>query len=129
MAEDARRALALVGRVEVQGWIDAAHLLPSLQSHPIELVAAIPYGYRVVDVRSTPEWQEGHLPAATHLPLARLGEAIADFDLHAPLLVYCQAGTRARVAASALRRAGATVVSLAGGLDGYQQRQAPANGM
>jgi rhodanese-related sulfurtransferase len=52
------------------------------------------------------------------VPLARLPERAAALDRSAPLLVYCQSGARAIVAASALRSLGFTrVATLAGGLN------------
>ena len=44
-------------------------------------------------------------------------------DPAAPVLVYCQAGVRSVVAASALRRLGfSNVTSLEGGISGYRER-------
>jgi adenylyltransferase/sulfurtransferase len=64
-----------------------------------------------------------------HVPLARLPEKVHGIDRSAPVLVYCQAGVRSLVAASALKRLGfPTVKSLEGGINGHQsrQQQAPA---
>lgn len=80
---------------------------------------------RIVDVRTTAEWRAGHLESAVHAPLARLPEHVAAFDRATPLLVYCQAGVRAAVAATTLRRMGFDVTRLEGGLDGYDERQQP----
>jgi rhodanese-related sulfurtransferase len=63
------------------------------------------------------------LEGAFHAPLARLRERVETLDRSAPLIVYCQAGSRFVVAATALRRMGFTrVKNLRGGLNGYANR-------
>ncbi len=124
IARQARRALALIGRPHVVGWMEATIAIRALPARALDMPPEPPRGHQVVDVRSTAEWNAGHVLGARHVPLARLGERLGAVDLAAPIVVYCQAGVRARVAAAALRRAGATVSSLAGGFEGYRQRQA-----
>ena len=34
-------------------------------------------GYRVIDVRERVEWDEGHVPGATHIPLAEVASRLA----------------------------------------------------
>jgi hydroxyacylglutathione hydrolase len=128
IARQARRALALIGRRLVDGWITGTLASRVLPTHTLDTPSELPAGNRVIDVRSTAEWRAGHLPDALHVPLARLGERLDTFDFATPIVVYCQAGTRARVAAAALLRVGATVSSLEGGLDGYRRRQALTGG-
>jgi molybdopterin/thiamine biosynthesis adenylyltransferase/rhodanese-related sulfurtransferase len=59
----------------------------------LELAAS---GWRILDVREQVEWNEGHIPSATLLPLAdlalRIGEVAPERD--APLLVHCAVGAR-----------------------------------
>ena len=127
-AESAARALALIGRREARGWVSATTLAAyraaggALQS--IESVIDPPSdGSVIVDVRTSAEWRGGHLDGARHMPLARLPEKLAALDRAQPVLVYCQAGVRSLIAASALRRQGFTTVrSLEGGISGYRQR-------
>jgi molybdopterin/thiamine biosynthesis adenylyltransferase/rhodanese-related sulfurtransferase len=76
-------------------------------------------GRRVIDVREPWEWDRGHIPGATLLPLgelpARAGEALPDRD--APLLIHCAAGARSARAAAYLTGLGyRDVVNLAGTL-------------
>ena len=74
----------------------------------------------VVDVRADNEWNEGHLPAAIHIPLGRLTERLSELPQQQPLLVQCAAGTRSAIAASVLTRAGVTDVSnLVGGYNAW----------
>jgi len=130
-AEATVRALALIGRTDAQSWIPpealAAYRDAGAQLEPIESVTDINAGETIVDVRTSAEWRGGHLDDATHVPLARLPEKVDGIDSSRPVLVYCQAGVRSLVAASALRRLGFTnVKSLEGGITGYQSRQQQA---
>jgi adenylyltransferase/sulfurtransferase len=65
----------------------------------------------LLDVRNADEWQRGHLPDATHLPLPTILATPDALDLPptatAPLLVlYCRQGLRSEQAAVTLRRQG-----------------------
>lgn len=130
-AEVARRSLALIGRPAAAGWAAPADVA-SYQARGglVDRVRTIGHPaapHAIVDVRTGAEWRLGHLEGARHLPLARLPERLATsgLDRSAPVLVYCQAGARAVVAATALRRLGFEDVSvLEGGLDGYRRRAA-----
>ena len=78
----------------------------------LELAAS---GWRILDVREQVEWNEGHIPTATLLPLADLPSRIADVapDRDAPLLVHCAVGARSLRASAWLVQNGYTkVVSL-----------------
>lgn len=128
----ARRTLALIGRRAVAGWASSQTLdAYRRRGGHMAVVPATeqPHdGQRIVDVRATAEWRAGHLHRAIHVPLARLPERVGQIDRSTPLLVYCQAGTRAAVAATALRRLGfSNVTRLEGGLDGYDARRKRAS--
>jgi rhodanese-related sulfurtransferase len=93
--------------VSTQPW-DIATLAGALRDHSAELI----------DVRDEHEWREAHVPGSHHLPLSRLGDG-RETPLprgRRVLAVACAAGSRAGLAASLLRRAGAApVVRVAGG--------------
>ena len=60
---------------------------------------------KVVDVRTTAEWNAGHYPSAIHIPASKLSET----NLISPsdhVLLYCNTGTRARNAAEKLQAMG-----------------------
>jgi sulfur-carrier protein adenylyltransferase/sulfurtransferase len=69
-------------------------------------------GYRVIDVREQTEWDEGHIPGASHIPLgdvaARIESGVPDRDV--PLLVHCLSGARSARAAATLTSLGYTTV-------------------
>ena len=126
-AEATARALALIGRPDAQGWIPPAALTAYREAGGVlertESVTEVPEGQAIVDVRTSAEWRGGHIDGATHVPLARLPEKLGGLDPSKPVLVYCQAGVRSLVAASALRRKGFTrVTSLEGGVSGHRER-------
>ncbi|MFH8370153.1 rhodanese-like domain-containing protein [Streptomyces sp. NPDC018031] len=77
-------------------------------------------GFVVVDSRSTPAWDQGHVPGAVHLPTALIPEQAADLlDPAVPVVVYCwgpgcDGATRA---ALALARLGYRVKEMLGGIE------------
>ncbi|MEV5243166.1 rhodanese-like domain-containing protein [Streptomyces cinnamoneus] len=76
--------------------------------------------FAVVDSRSTPAWDQGHVPGAVHLPTAQIPELAAGFlDPAVPVVVYCwgpgcDGATRA---ALALARLGYRVKEMLGGIE------------
>ena len=76
----------------------------------LELAAS---GWRILDVREQIEWNEGHIPTATLLPLADLPARIAEVapDRDAPLLVHCAVGARSLRASAWLVQNGYTSVA------------------
>ena len=81
-------------------------------------------GYRVIDVREPVEWDEGHLPGATHIPLAAVASRIESEvpDRDTPLLVHCLAGARSARASKWLTELGyRNVVNLNANLSEWRQ--------
>ena len=81
-------------------------------------------GYRVIDVREQNEWDAGHIPGATLVPLAdvpaRIGEVVG--DRATPLLVLCAVGARSARASSLMARMGYTnVVNLKGPISHWKE--------
>jgi molybdopterin/thiamine biosynthesis adenylyltransferase/rhodanese-related sulfurtransferase len=69
-----------------------------------EAVRLVADGYRVIDVRQPAEWDTGHIPGATLLPLGeiavRAGDVLPDPD--EALLVHCAVGARSARASAYL---------------------------
>jgi hydroxyacylglutathione hydrolase len=63
-------------------------------------------GEGVVDVRGSEEWRSGHIPGAHHLPLVELSQRLDELPRERPLIVHCQTGSRAAIAASVLKARG-----------------------
>ena len=77
-----------------------------------EAVALARDGYRVIDVRERTEWEAGHIPSATLVPLSEGAERIAEAapDKDTPLLLHCAVGGRSARAAAWLVEMGYTNV-------------------
>ncbi|KAA6458186.1 rhodanese-like domain-containing protein [Acidobacteria bacterium AB60] len=58
---------------------------------------------QLIDVRSASEFACGHLPGAINIPLEQIEFRTPDLDRARPIVLVCQAGTRARLAARLLQ--------------------------
>ena len=77
----------------------------------------------VLDVRTTAEFNAGHLRDAKHIALPELAKRVGELDKFksGTVIVVCQKGARSAAAASMLEKAGfGDVVCLDGGLDAWQ---------
>ena len=57
---------------------------------------------KVIDVRTSTEYRLGHYPRALHLPVNKMNEKTTTELPKKGLLVYCNTGQRARIAAEKL---------------------------
>jgi hydroxyacylglutathione hydrolase len=73
----------------------------------------------VIDVRSRSEWSAGHLPGAVSIPLGELEGRLDELPRGRAIVVHCQSGARAAIAASLLLASGIPDVRLYGG--GYTE--------
>ena len=75
---------------------------------PVDLKKALDSGEAlvVVDVREPWEFQMGHLPAATNMPLSQLGSRIDDLNPDQDHVLYCHHGVRSLRATMALAERG-----------------------
>jgi len=77
-----------------------------------------------VDVRRQDEWEQGHLPAAVHVPRGSLESRIEGVvpDRATPIVLYCATGERSAFGAKSLAELGYEhVVSLAGGFTDWKR--------
>lgn len=79
----------------------------------------------VLDVREPAEWEEGHLPGATHVPRGLLeykaSTELPDKDQR--IVAHCALGGRGALAASTLREMGYTNVSnMEGGVKAWREQ-------
>ncbi|HEV2643112.1 MAG TPA: MBL fold metallo-hydrolase, partial [Candidatus Elarobacter sp.] len=56
----------------------------------------------VLDVRNRDEWERGHMPHATLVPLPELHERLAEIPRDRPIVVHCQRGARSAAGAATL---------------------------
>jgi len=60
----------------------------------------------VLDVRTSEQYQEGHLPGATLIPLEQLSTRYVELPQNETILVYCRTGNRSLKAVYLLENAG-----------------------
>ena len=82
-------------------------------------------GAQLIDVRVDHEWEAGHLPGATHLPLAELNERTGEIDKDRPVVLYCRGGNRSTMATAALADAGYDAAKLSEGIVGWDEAGLP----
>ena len=137
--EEVARALALIGIDRVAGYFGTEAIgraaehgaqlstVPQITADRLAPMLASKEAV-VIDVRSRNEWDEGHIPAATHIPLGYLSDRLAEVPSDRPVVVQCQAGVRSAIATSLLRSLGRTdVTNLVGGFAAWQGEGLPVS--
>jgi rhodanese-related sulfurtransferase len=69
----------------------------------------------LLDVRDRDEFEGGHVPAATNIPLPELRSRLGELQKHRRIRLYCGVGQRAYYAASMLQQHGFRAQNLSGG--------------
>lgn len=116
------RDLAGIGLDRVAGYFVAGDLdgspgdlgpqrIPTVDAETVERSGAAG-SVMVLDVRTDAEWSEGHLPWARHLSLGEFPDGLEELPRDRPIVVHCQAGGRAAIAASLLLARGFTDVTV-----------------
>jgi len=103
------------------------------QTRPEEAYELLQQGYRYIDVRTEPEFTNGHPATAVNIPVVvpdpMTGQMVVNadflavvathFDKAAKLILGCQSGMRSQRAAALLAQAGYTdVLNMQGGFGG-----------
>ena len=75
-------------------------------------------GAFILDVREPDEWDAGHIPGATLIPLGELASRVNEVPKDQEVVVVCRSGNRSQQGRDILLSAGFTqVTSMAGGLN------------
>ncbi len=74
----------------------------------------------LVDVRTPEEFQKGHIPGATLIPVDELRSRLDELPRGRRIATYCQVGQRGYLATRILKQAGFDVVNIGGGYRTYQ---------
>lgn len=77
-------------------------------------------GSILLDVRETWEWELGHSPAATNLPMSELERRVDELPLDTTVLVVCHSGARSASVSRWLQDAGYSAVNVDGGMLAWQ---------
>lgn len=86
---------------------------------PSDLDSRDPASTVLVDVRSSLEHMNGHIPDSLNIPVDELRERLSELDSTKEIWVYCQVGLRGYTASSILRQHGFQVRNLTGGYKTY----------
>jgi len=105
--------------------------LAACNTRPVagELIVSAPDAYQlyqddvfVLDVRTPEEYQDGHLPGATLIPIEQLGARYGELPQNETILVYCRSGNHSLQAVYLLENAGFNRVhSLDRGINNWVQ--------
>ncbi len=132
-ARGAVRDLAMIGIDRSAGYADEAVLdWWTGRKGPLEPTEVVDWGAAeravddegavLLDVRGQSEWDEGHVPGATHIHLGALRDRLDELDRDRPVVLYCRSGNRSAIGASLLQAEGFSDVRNVEG--GVRARQA-----
>jgi len=75
-------------------------------------------GAFVLDVREPQEWEAGHIPGATLIPLGEIPDRLNEIPQDQPVVVVCRSGNRSGQATQFLRQSGyGLTTSMSGGMN------------
>jgi rhodanese-related sulfurtransferase len=75
-------------------------------------------GAFVLDVREFNEWEDGHIPGATLIPLGQLESRMEEVPEDQDVVIVCRSGNRSAQARNILKNAGFTnITSMSGGMN------------
>jgi hydroxyacylglutathione hydrolase len=129
--ESAVRSLVRTGRDYIEGHVQGGMAAYALAGLRLETLAQMDVrqareafsrgDVRLIDVRTAPEFEDGHAGGALHVPVAHTRKGIPEVDADTPLAVVCRSGYRSTVAASILKRRGyQRVHNVVGGMSAWQ---------
>lgn len=112
----------------MSAWENAGFEIAQLpQMHVTELAAlsSRPGSPVIVDVRAPQEWEKGHVPGARHIFLPDLPSQLGTLSSDRPVVVYCDSGYRASIAASLLQGHGLSVSNVPGSWQAWTKNGLP----
>lgn len=92
---------------------------------PSVTVDAAPDDAFYLDVREREEWQAGHIPYASHVPLLELPYRLDEVPADRQIVCVCRVGARSAQATVFLRRYGYNAVNLDGGMEAWHAAWRP----
>ena len=79
----------------------------------------------LLDVRQPEEYQAGHIPGASLIPLRELPGRLGELPRDREIICVCRSGSRARSATHQLRTAGYNAIKLEGGTNNWSRHGLP----
>jgi rhodanese-related sulfurtransferase len=80
---------------------------------------------QLIDVREAAEREAGHIAGSRHVELAKVASQADTVERERPVIFYCRAGSRSKMAAQAFRTAGFDAYSMSGGLKRWAEEGRP----
>jgi rhodanese-related sulfurtransferase len=123
-------ALRWAGLVAVLGGA-AAQAARAAEPLPEEISVAqakakMEAGAYMLDVREPAEWERGHIPGATLIPLGQLRQRLGELPRDREIVVVCRSGGRSAMGRDILKEAGfKNVTSMAEGMNAWIQAGYP----
>jgi len=105
--------------VNIAGFAAGNRLIGDSQVVTWEQLRDNGHDYGVLDVRTEPEWELGHIDGAVHISQEEIRERIAELDPSKTWVSVCKVGRRAYVMERILRHKGLRAATLAGGWNTY----------
>jgi hydroxyacylglutathione hydrolase len=135
--EETRRQLLRVGIDGVAGYVDGGFAAWRAAGLPVTQVSKMSaselherrstLNVTLVDVRTRPEFDAGHIPGAIHIPAGEVIGRAGAIPRGLPVATICESGYRSTLAASLLARQGIGPVStVTGGMTAYRALQTTA---
>lgn len=88
---------------------------------PAKALEAQGEGAMLIDVRESNEYRSGHAPGAKHISVQVIDRRLGEIPKERQIIVVCQSGMRSQRAADILSRNGYKVLSVSGGMIGWQR--------
>jgi rhodanese-related sulfurtransferase len=85
-----------------------------------ELDQVLAAGAVFLDVREPEEWDAGHAPDATWIPMSELGQRFDDVPRDRRIVAVCRSGARSERVTQALAQRGYDAVNLEGGMQAWE---------
>jgi rhodanese-related sulfurtransferase len=82
-------------------------------------------GAVLVDVREPDEWEAGHAPDATWIPMGEISARHGELANDRPVLVVCRSGARSARVTTELLGAGFDATNVAGGMQAWEAAGLP----
>lgn len=106
-------------------WLSRLRGGPPTKVDATTAAALVQDGGVLLDVRERHEWDAGHAPRATHVPLGQLPGRLREVPRDRLVLTVCASGMRSARAAALLRREGYDVRNVVGGMSAWERAGLP----